>query len=287
LTWTLSGFADEAGGSVSEQIEALHSSGFKYIDIRSVNGYGIAELPVDQATMVRKVLDDSGILVQMLGSPVGKIDIEDDFSIDLNRLKHLARLAPILGTNAVRIFSYYNRSLRPHGQWREIVFERLLALRNSARALGLVLFHENERGIFGDSPSDVALIAAELRDGVSFKTIFDFDNYTQGGVNAWDAWLAVKADVDAFHLKDSLNFSQVPVGQGDGHVEQILVDALSSGWDGPLSVEPHLSHSGAVAATGPSGLENRAYKDMSEKERFVLASKAATALLTKIGASYE
>lgn len=286
MTWTLSAFADEAGQTLDEQIPALHAAGLHFIDIRAVDGYNITALPLDHAKRVKAQLADAGIAVQMFGSPIGKIDINDDIEMDLAKIRHLAELAPVLGCNAVRIFSYFNASGRPDSEWRDIAISRLGTLRDTARELGLVLYHENERHIFGDLGANVALIGKELRDGKAFRTIFDFDNYTQGQQNAWDVWQVVKADVDGIHLKDSSGGQHLPVGTGDGFVEKILADALASGWSGPLAVEPHLGHSGAVAATGPSGIENQTYKDMAEAERFHIACEAATSLLRKIGAAY-
>jgi sugar phosphate isomerase/epimerase len=202
-------------------------------------------------------------------------------------LTHLAELSPILGCSAVRIFSYYNKDACPDSEFHDVAISRLVSLRDLAKELGMVLYHENERHIYGDFASGVAMIGKEVRDGSTFRTIFDFDNYTQGGQNAWDVWQMVKGDVDGIHLKDSVNRQQVPVGTGEGFVERILRDALAENWEGPLSVEPHLSHSGAVAATGPSGIENQSFKDMTDSQRFVLACNAATALLKRIGAPVE
>jgi hypothetical protein len=69
-------------------------------------------------------------------------------------------------------------------------------------------------------------------------------------------------------------------------VREILVDALKHHWKGPLAVEPHLSHSGAVARTGPSGTANVAYSKMPPAESFHIACTAATGLLDQVGASY-
>ena len=82
MSWNFSAFADEAGPSCDEQIAALRKAGMKFIDIRGIDGHNIAALPVDHARVVRKKLDDAGITVGMFGSPVGKIDIKDDFEVE-------------------------------------------------------------------------------------------------------------------------------------------------------------------------------------------------------------
>ena len=149
----------------------------------------------------------------------------------------------------------------------------------------LEFVHENEMHVFGDRCDQVRLIADEMRDGQTFKLIFDFDNYHQSGDDVWDNWLKLRDVTDAIHLKDSDGQGQhVPVGQGGGRVREILVDALKRGWSGPLSLEPHLKHSNAVALTGPHGQPNESFSRMSTEQCFLAAAEAAIALLGDIQA---
>jgi len=284
MTWNLSAFADEAGNSCDEQIAALQRAGLNLIDIRFLETFNISELPLDIAQTAAEKLSAAGVSVQMFGSPIGKIDIADDLEIDIKKLRHLAALAPIFNCRSVRIFSYFNQSERAHEAWETESLQRLSTLKDEAQALGLVLYHENESHIFGDKCADVFTIASALRDD-NFRMIFDFDNYNQNGENVWQNWQKLKNVTDAFHLKDSTPEGQhVVIGQGAGYAKEILSDALQSGWNGLLSLEPHLNHSGAVAATGPGGIANQEFQNMSEADSFHLAAQEATALLKEIGA---
>jgi sugar phosphate isomerase/epimerase len=281
--WTVSSFADEGGGSCDEQIAASQAAGLRFIDIRNMDGFNISVLPTEQAEIIKPKLDAAGISVQMFGSPVGKIDVLDDIEIDLVKIRHMGKLAPILGCNAIRLFSYYNKQGLTHEEWQVTTIERLAKLRDTARELGLVLYHENERHIFGDLGKDVRVLGDALRDA-TFRMIFDFDNYNQSGEDVWETWILLRDQVDAIHLKDSIDGQHVPVGQGTGSVKKILRDAVARSWSGPLSIEPHLSHSGAVAATGPSGVENKAFGKMPPSESFRIACDAATAIFSELGA---
>lgn len=287
MTWILSAFADEADGQVSEQIRALQQAGYRYIDLRGVNGYNITELPEDEARRVREQLDAAGIRVCMFGSPLGKIDIADDFEIDHNKLKHLGKLKDILGCERVRIFSYFNKEGAEESAWRAESLRRLAQLKATAASLGLELYHENESHIFGDVCDRVEVIANELY-GDNFKLIFDFDNYNRCGDDVWDNWLRLRDRSDAIHLKDSnAEGMHVPVGQGNGKVREILADAVARGWSGPLTLEPHLTRSAAVIATGPSGQSNEALKDMGPFDAFQVGAGVARELLDAVGASYQ
>ncbi len=285
--WTLSAFSDEAGNSIEDQIQATQEAGLGFLDLRGVDGFNIAALPVEQAHIIKRKLDAAGLQVQMLGSPLGKIDIAEPFEPEAHKLQHLSRVGDILGCQSIRIFSYYNKEGVEHNRWREESLRRLGALRAVAREEGLILFHENERHIFGDLGADVLTIARELRDEKSFRMIFDFDNFNQSGEDVWEAWQVLAPFTDSFHLKDSTADNQhVPVGQGNGRVREILQDAVACGWSGPVAVEPHLQHSKAVMATGPSGQANQQFAQMSANEAFQVACGAAQQLLLEVGAPW-
>ena len=283
MTWTLSAFADEAGPTCDAQIEALKKAGLTHVDLRSVDEHNICALPAKNAKQIRRKLDEAGIQVLMFGSPIGKIDIADDFQIDLERLAHLGRLRPILGCSNVRLFSYYNKNGADAATWQKEALERLGLLRDRARKLGLVLYHENERLIFGDRCPEIQVLAEQLRDEETFRLIFDFDNFNQSGDDVWNNWQKLRDCTDAFHLKDSDDQNRhVPVGCGQGRVREILADATRRGWTGPLSIEPHLGRSKAVMATGPHGNPDESFANMSEAQSFHVAATTAVELVREV-----
>jgi sugar phosphate isomerase/epimerase len=286
MGWTLSAFADESGAAIDTQITALRDARISFVDLRTVGTWTITDLPCDEARAAARKLEDAGITVSMYGSPIGKIDIADDFATDIARLEHLADLAGIFGARAVRIFSYYNRFGATGDAWRGQSLSRLERLRTRASELGLVLYHENESGIYGDHPSDVLEIAG-LRDEATFRTIYDFSNYLRTGVSGWQTWEMLRTVTDGFHLKDQIrDGAVVPIGHGDADAERILADAAASGWDGPCTVEPHLASSQAPAPNGSSGGEPAAFKELDPLTCFSIACREARALLGKLGVEY-
>jgi sugar phosphate isomerase/epimerase len=283
--WTLSAFTDEAGNGIDDQIKAARDAGLKYLDLRGVDGFNIAALPIENARAIKEKLDAANLQVQMFGSPLGKIDIADPFEPEADKLRHLTKLSPVLGCRRVRIFSYFNAHGATHEAWQAESLSRLSQLRDIARAEGLQLFHENERHIFGDLCDDVHKIARELRDADSFNLIFDFDNFNQSGEDVWATWQVLAPYTDSFHLKDSTAEKQhVPIGQGNGRLREILADAVAQNWSGPVAIEPHLQHSKAVAATGPSGQQNQQFAQLSEPEAFGIACRVAKEVLLEIKA---
>jgi len=75
-----------------------------------------------------------------------------------------------------------------------------------------------------------------------------------------EAWRILADHVVYFHIKDALlaDGRIVPAGAGDGDVEAILRDAiLARGFDGFLSLEPHLAAAGQFSGfSGPDLFRN-------------------------------
>ena len=186
----------------------------------------------------------------------------------------------------MRIFSYYNKGGLPKDEWKAQTQENLSLLKETAAEAGLVLYHENESGIYGDASDDV-LDLAGLRDGKSFCFIYDFANYIRTGEDGWTTWQKMKDTTDCFHFKDQLkNGQHVPMGQGETDSTKILQDAADSGWSGPITLEPHLSFSDAVLQTNVHGSGDVTLKDMPKQDTFNLAAEAAKALIENVGAKW-
>ena len=283
MTWTLSAFADEAADSAADQIAALKQAKIDHVDLRSVDGVNIVELPVDHATAVKQMLDDAGIKVGMYGSPIGKTDIADDVAIELGRLDHLGKMLEVFGATNVRIFSFYNKDGIAREGWKDQSFDKLGQLRDRAAELGLVLYHENETEVYGDHPDQIVELA-ELRSD-SFKLIYDFANYQRTGAEPWANWHRLKPMTDALHFKDQKKSGDhVPIGQGDTKAIEIMADAVATGWSGPCTLEPHLFMSDAVLATNVHGRGDTSLQGKSREELFQIAAENAHQLMAGAGA---
>ena len=279
--WILSGFCDEATPDFAGQIDVANRAGLTHLDVRMVGSINIADLPVEDAAPLASMVEASGLKVGCLGSGIGKIDIADDTDIDLARLDRLAGHAQTFGTSLVRVFSYFNKAEQDRNVWRQESLHRLGLLKERAKELGLCLLLENERHIYGDRLQDMLDLIEPLGEAGVFEMIFDFDNYNQSGDDCWTNWKTLKPWVTSFHLKDSTSECvHVPIGEGAGKAREILTDALKSGWTGLLSLEPHLAHSEAVMATGPSG--KAAMQDVDPVDAFLHGARIGKELLNSL-----
>ena len=103
----LSAFSDEAGNSIEEQISALKRNGIALMELRSIDGKNVAEFTEEEAKSYQKQLEENGISVWSLGSPIGKININDDFDKEIEKLRALLEVGKILGAKCIRLFSFY------------------------------------------------------------------------------------------------------------------------------------------------------------------------------------
>src|SRR5690349_2776186 len=105
--WTLSGFADEIDEDFATQCEVASGLGLKFLEIRSAWGVNILDLDDGQLDRMKQTLTDHGLAVSSIGSPIGKIFLDEDFPAHQERMRHAAEVAKLFDAPYVRIFSFF------------------------------------------------------------------------------------------------------------------------------------------------------------------------------------
>ena len=150
-TFYLSAFADEAGGGIKEQIEALKAHGMTHIEPRGLDEGNISLYTEEQAKALKKILDESKIQISAIGSHYGKIKITEDFSEHFENFKNCVKVAKILGAKRIRMFSFYFSENEKYEDYKDEVFRRIELMCNYSLENGIFCCHENEKGIYGDN----------------------------------------------------------------------------------------------------------------------------------------
>ena len=272
-------FADEASANIDEQIKAMKENKLDGLEIRNVDGVNIAEISDSKAKEVRKKLDDACLRVWTIGSPIGKIDIEkDDFALHTEKFKRTLELADILGAENIRLFSFFTPA-ENRDSYKDKVIERLGTFCEIAKGSGITLCHENEKGIYGDTPERCLEIHKALPE---IKAIFDPANYVQCGVDTLKAWELLKGYVKYLHIKDALaDGSVVPAGKGIGNVKFVLDEFKKIGGNS-VTVEPHLTVFDGLKALekeGDASVVGEVYKYATAEEAFSAAVSALRELI--------
>ena len=235
---SLCAFADEADENLDNQILALQQNDIGFLEIRGVNGKNISELTIEEVKNVKVKLDRGGIKVWSIGSPIGKLDINENFEPHLDLFCHLIEAANILEASHFRLFSFHGTYHYMNSFYMEdVVFERLGKFIEKSKGSGVTLCHENESNIYGDIISRLQRIHKQFPE---IKAVFDPANFVQCKQDTIKAWKILSKYVAYIHAKDALeDGTVVPVGYGAGNLKTILHNFAQDG--GTVTLEPHLT----------------------------------------------
>ncbi len=252
--WTLTGFADEISPDLDEQLRTLAAEEMRYLELRAVWGTNVLKLNDDELARVKATLDRAGVGVSSIGSPIGKIQITDDFAPHLEDFKRALHAARTLDAPYIRIFSFFIPQGEDPARHRGKVLDRMGRLVRAAEGGGVTLLHENEKEIYGDIPSRCLDILTQI-DSPILRAAWDPANFVQCGVRPHtEGYEVLRPYIAYVHVKDALLGSGqvVPAGQGDGQVRETTAALRESGFDGFFSLEPHLQSAGSFSGfSGP------------------------------------
>lgn len=281
----LTGFADEADGQLVKQVELLKKLNMSYVEMRGVDGDNLIFHSDDKVKQIKEYLDANGIKLSALGSPLGKIGINDDFAPHMEQFKRAVEIGHKMECKNIRMFSFYIPGDAKPEQYETQVMDRLGQFVEYATANDAVLLHENEKGIYGEKAVECKKLMENFY-GNHFKAIFDFANFVQAKENTLEAYKLLKPYIAYIHVKDAKweDGSVVPAGYGDGNLKEIFTDLASNGFDGFLSLEPHLFNFAGFAALEKDGksMEKTDSKILSGAEAFTLAHDCLVKLLEDI-----
>ncbi len=277
--FTLSAFADEISPDPQQQIDVLRQCGIRHIELRSILKTNVLDLTDLQVSELKSLLDRNGFKLSAIGSPVGKIPIDQPFGPHLERFRRAVELCKVFGTPNIRVFSYYHPGHGDWPQWRQEVMDRMAQKVKVAHQAGVRLVHENEHRIYGDSPERVADLMRTLKalpEGSAIGAVYDPANYVFCGFDPMKGWGMTKSWTVHFHIKDWAAGEQHGrlAGEGQGRIPEVVAEAVKMGYDGFATLEPHLLGGGPTGGvTGP--------------ELFPKAAEAFKRILERAGAMYQ
>jgi sugar phosphate isomerase/epimerase len=273
VTWTLSGFGDEIDPDPSVQVAVLKALGSSRIEVRSAWGTNVVDFSDDRLTALTALLGKEGMRASAVASPIGKVDVSLDPALEVQRLRRVIRVAHALETPNIRIFSFFRGEGVAVESIRDDVMHRMRLLADEAEREGVVLLHENEKDVYGDTPERV-LDLVESVGSPALRLAWDSANFVQVGVTHPhdDGYAMLRPYLDYLQVKDAVaaTGTVVPAGQGDGQVAATLTALRDDGYAGYASLEPHLDEAHALGGfSGPAA--------------FGEAARAFGALLSGIG----
>jgi sugar phosphate isomerase/epimerase len=278
----LSAFADEISPDLDEQIATLHSEQIHYLDLRGVWGTNVLDFTDEQLHTIKQALQTAGIGVAAIGSPIGKVPVNAPFEEHMQRFERALTVAKMFDTPYIRLFSFYppqganeETGTPDPATYREDVLRSLLAMTARAREEKCILTHENEKDIYGETIARNVDLLQSINDP-HFRAVLDPANYLQCDQRPYpDAYQATRPWLEYVHVKDvDANGTLVVAGQGEAQWPTLLQHLRDDGYDGFLTLEPHLAAAGQ-------------YQGFSGPDLFRQASQALQGLLRAMGWSHE
>jgi sugar phosphate isomerase/epimerase len=200
----LSGFADEISPHLDEQVATLEREGIHYVDLRGVSGTNVLDLTDEQIARIKRTLDDYGIGVAAIASPIGKVPIDSAFD------EHLQR------------------------------FERGMA--RYAAAHGIQILIETHDPAWSRSANVVALTAAAGTPSVGI--LYDVLHPCRMGEPVEQTLSTLGRNVELVHVKDghrppdgSQEWPLCALGAGDVPLDRIVATLQEQGYDGWYTFE--------------------------------------------------
>jgi sugar phosphate isomerase/epimerase len=258
-----SGIADEAGDDIGTQVKAQQELGWKHIELRNVSGVSLTDLCDRTFEEVLEKVTDVGLAISCFGAQLCNWARPITKHPDIDR-HELARAIPRMhraGCEFIRTMSYPNAGW-PQDEWKQEVIARMKVLARMAADGGVTLVHENCDGWGGLGPAQTLELLEKVASP-SFRLLWDTGNpVAHEGQDAWEFYKAVKEHVVYVHIKDAVNKNGTMVytyaGDGNGRVRDVLKDLRARGYQGALSIEPHLAavvHEGKAASQAESAYE--------------------------------
>lgn len=269
----LAAFADEISDSLLEQIQGIKKNGINLIELRSIDGKNVSTFSKKEICEYAKIIKEEGASVWAIGSPIGKVDVNVDFNKYKDDVKKMCETACAFNTDKIRMFSFFNAT-----QERDKVLAQLSDMVEIANSYGVNLYHENEKGIYGERKDNVLDLMANVK---GLKYIYDPANFLQAGDFAKQTISALVEKSDYFHIKDAISQTgeNVPAGYGDGKIDQMI---KKIDFDTTLSLEPHLAVFSSLEDIQNSEIKYK-FSFLSGLEAFTFAVNSLKTILEKCG----
>lgn len=237
----ISGFTDEVSTKLDKQLAMIKQIGEHYMCPRGIDGSNIADITFERFMAdIKPKLDSANVKFSSIGSPIGKVKIEDEegYQKQLIKLQELVKIAKAMECKYIRIFSFFVNPTGDYDKYFPIVLERLKSFLKIVEGTDIILLHENEKHIYGDTPERAVQLYNTLSHD-NFALCYDASNYIQCNCDPFDAYNKVKEFTVYYHMKDCIEGIEVPLGMGQGRIQDIITDLVKRDYDGFLTLEPH------------------------------------------------
>jgi len=259
LRFPIAAITDEFSPNLARSITFMKEIGMTGAELRVVNGKNILDLTRDELVKAKDLLQDTGIPVVSIASPLlkcvlpGAPEIDKRFQHDIFASTHTYddqprltdrafEIAHFFGAKIIRVFSYW-RTVAPEKCLHAIV-EALTNLAKKAAPENLIIGLENEHAC-NVSTAEQSARVLDLVQQDNLGLVWDPANALVAGENPFPTGygLLPKGRIIHVHAKDCHMEGEKPVWGplGTRHVDWKgqINSLVSDGYHGYISLETH------------------------------------------------
>ncbi|MBN1459660.1 MAG: sugar phosphate isomerase/epimerase [Armatimonadetes bacterium] len=263
-------FTDEVSQRPEEAVRLAVRYGLDAVELRSAWNKPVQHLTDAEVDHLRGLLDAHELATAALASPVFKCELEDEAARrdNLDYLRSCARIAKKLGTNIVRVFTFWKRG--PSEPVWDTIKQRFAPALPIAEQEEVILAVENEHACYCATAAETGRLVAEL-DSPVVRVVWDPANevHAEKGTTPFpDAYEFVKRFVVHVHVKDAVRNPKTntpaltAVGEGQIDWPGQLRALLASDYQGYASLETHWRPAAVPGNGGASGEEG--FRDLCQ-----------------------
>jgi len=249
---------DEVSQNFEYTLDFLAKLGVKNIELRSIWGKNVANLNKEELLKLSDLIEEKGLRVSALATPIFKCPLFDDSPIlidtdkffvkgdtyneHMRMLRFSFKLAKVLKTNRIRVFSFLKVN-NIKGAWQEIV-NRLQHAAFLASKYNLFLILENEHTC---NICDTNLILKFFRsiNYTNMKLLWDPCNSLIFGNNPIEEYRKIKKYICYVHIKnvvldDNNSYKYTKISDGIIDYKTLICKMIRDNYKGCISLEPHI-----------------------------------------------
>jgi len=236
---------DEISADLQLALDTAKSWGIEHVELHSVWGTNICHLSDADLSRVLHIVRRSGVTVTNIDSLTLRCALDDDaeYAKHIAHLRRSIEIAPLFGTNVVRLFSFWKQPTLDAKTWERILEKMELPIRIAERE-GVVLGFENVASGNIGTTSDLERLFAAF-DSPALKLIWDPANAAAAGDNrsAAEGFRQFRDRIVHIHAKD-VDFVNgerrwLPIGSGRVDYVGLLKALLQDGYNGVIALETH------------------------------------------------
>ena len=260
----LSVITDEIADDLQTALQVARAFGIDRVELRTLWGVNLAQADAATLRRAKSLLQDYGIGVCALATPVFKTDLfgasergpmhaaqEANLATQLPLLQHCLEVAAFFDAPLIRIFAFWRAGdLTPEREAQLLNWlERAIPY---AERAGILLGLENEHSCQVGTGAELAQVLRKLNSPF-LVGVWDPGNAFVLGESAQAGFAAAQPYVRHIHIKDAVRRPDggvrwVVVGQGEVGYHDHFQQIARSGYTGYLSLETHARIDGLTQA---------------------------------------